>query len=44
LKEGDGNTKYFYLKASGDRKKNYIVSLQKKNGAEIVGDDQIVYR
>jgi hypothetical protein len=43
LKEGDANTKYFYLKASDDKKKNYIVLLQ-CNGAEIVGDDQIINR
>lgn len=41
LKEGDANTKYFHLKASGRKKKNHISVLQ-NNGEEIVGDKNLV--
>lgn len=41
LKEGDGNTRYFQLKASGRKKKNYIAMLL-KDGAEISRDKDLV--
>jgi hypothetical protein len=41
LKEGDDNTKYFFLKASGRRKKNHISVLQ-HNGEEIMGDVDLI--
>jgi hypothetical protein len=41
LKEGDGNTKYFHLKASGRRKKNYI-SVLLNNGEEIYGESDLI--
>jgi hypothetical protein len=41
LKEGDGNTKYFHLKASGRKKKNHI-SILTNNGAELLGDEEII--
>jgi hypothetical protein len=41
LKEGDGNTWYFHLKASGRRKNNHISVLQ-NNGEEIMGDSDLI--
>ena len=41
LKEGDGNTKYFHLKASGRKKKSKIVSL-KYNGHDVLGEDNLI--
>jgi hypothetical protein len=41
LKEGDGNTRYFHLKASGRKKKNYIFVLQ-NNGEEILGETEMI--
>jgi hypothetical protein len=37
LKEDDGNTKYFHLKANKRRKKNHILVLN-NNGEQIVGE------
>lgn len=41
MKEGDANTKYFHLKASGRRKKTMITVLQ-FNGEVITGDDNLL--
>jgi hypothetical protein len=41
LKEGDGNTRYFHLKASGTKKKNHISVLQ-NNGEEILGETELI--
>jgi hypothetical protein len=41
FKERDGNTRYFHLKASGRKKKNYISVLQ-NNGEEIYGESELI--
>lgn len=41
LKEGDANTKYYHIKASGRKKKNHLSFIQ-NNGEEIVGDKNLI--
>jgi hypothetical protein len=41
LKEGDGNTRYFHMKASGRKKKNHISVLQ-NNGEDILGETELI--
>ncbi|CAL9006140.1 unnamed protein product, partial [Prunus brigantina] len=40
-RDGDGNTKFFHMMASGFRKRNYIERLEKEDGVVIENDNEI---